>query len=624
MKKLIFALLFQFLLLPLHAQTRSIQQVEKSITGCPAFTIDAPRKGGKIVDAGSFGLNEKGSPENNVEAIQKALAFCKETKAYKLTIPKGIYYLRSINTMPNKDSLAYTLASVRVPHITRQIAIEGMKDFIFDGQGAEFIIMDSTIVSMGALLYVENCERVRVENLTLDWDWANTPISALGYIETINTVEKYLDWYVPNLRLPLKTRLNRESGTTSKDWNPMTNMRTPEKKPFELYENSPGYGDLGAGKIRKDSLMDPHHIRTYMNNQNSINIARVGQCANLMFHTNFDPYGVEANGNDHLVFHNINVYTALNHRGFACDYNKYLEISGVNIIPRPGTGRTKSSHGTFEIHNSRGFFLFENNVVDSEMDDYMHLSDGFVAGGIKVKSKNSILCERIQYYSARYTLLAGAKIDFLNEKFAKTGQQATILSVEWLPEFYPAKDKQIAAIVTFKEDLPANLPEKTGLWNRELGSGNYILRNNTATTLACRGILTSWPNGLIENNNFSNAGYAGLYLNSNDAFGDRWFHGPGPANIIVRKNIFDRTNQVLRNKADIDITLRKTPGQFYKNILIEDNIISNSVSEANLSICNVDGLIVRGNKLVEVKNPTSYSENFGVKVQECTNAYLSK
>jgi hypothetical protein len=624
MKKVIYIVFILFFIKQLSAQNRSLQEVEKSITGCPAFTIDAPRKGGKVVDAATFGLKEHGTPENNVAAIKKALAFCKKTNAYKLTIPKGIYYLRSINTKPDKDSLAYALANVRVPHVTRQIAIEGMKDFIFDGQGAEFIIMDSTIVSMGALLFVANCERVRVENLTLDWDWATTPVSALGFIESVNVDGKYIDLYVPNLRLLKKTKLNKESGTTSKDWNPFTNMRNPETKPFVLTENSPGYGELGAGKILKDTVIDEHHIRVYMMNQKSIQTAKIGQCSNLTFHTNYDPYGVEANGNDHLVFHNINVYTALNHRGFACDYNKYLEISSVNIIPRPGTGRTKSSHGTFEIHNSRGYFLFENNVVDSEMDDYMHLSDGFVAGGIKVKSKNSILCERIQYYSARYTLFAGAKIDFLNEKFAKTGQQATIASVEWLPEFYPAKDKQIAAIVTFKEDLPANLPEKTGLWNRELGSGNYILRNNEATTLACRGILTSWPNGIIENNSFSNAGYAGLYLSSNDEFGDRWFHGPGPSNIIVRNNRFDRTNQVLRNKADIDITLRKTPGQFYKNILIEDNIISKSVSEANISLCNIDGLIVRRNKMVDIKNPNSYSENFGVKVQECSNVFISK
>ena len=624
MKKPLFLLIMLPLFAALSAQNRSLQEVEKSITGCPAFTIDSPRKGGKVVDAAAFGLKEHGTPENNVVALKKALAFCKKNNAYKLTIPKGVYYLRSINTSPNKDSLAYTLANVRTPYVTRQIAIEGMKDFIFDGQGAEFIVMDSTIVSMGAMLYVANCERVRVENLTIDWDWASTPVSALGYIESVNVEGKYIDFYVPNLRLPAKTKLNKESGTTSKDWNPFTNMRNPEIKPFVLTENSPGYGELGAGKIRKDTVIDEHHIRVYLANQKSVQIARIGQCSNLTFHTNYDPYGVEANGNNHLVFHNINIYTALNHRGFSCDYNKYLEISSIKIIPRPGTGRTKSSHGTFEIHNSRGYFLFENNVVDSEMDDFMHLSDGFVAGGIKIKGTKSILCERIQYYSARYTLVPGAKIDFLNERFEKTGQQGTIAKVEWLPEFYPAKDKQIAAIVTFKEDLPTNLPEKTGLWNRELGSGNYIIRNTKATTLACRAILTSWPNGTIENNYFSNTGYAGLYLSANDAFGDRWFHGPNPSNIIVRNNRFDRTNQVLRNKADIDITLRKTPGQFYRNILIEDNTISKSVSEANISLSNVDGLIVRRNKFIDIQNPNSYSENFGVKVQECSNFYVTK
>lgn len=592
------------------------QQVAAQITGCDEFSIDAPRSGGPVVNAADFGLKEHNHPEDNVKALQKALAYCKEKQAYKLIIPKGVYSLRWFNDQPVEEQMAYVCSASANPAVTRLIVIEGMRDFILDGQGAEFIVLDTDKLSMGAMLYIAHCERVRVENLTLDWDWENRPLAAIGFIKSVRADKGFIDWYVPYLRLPADTKLNRESGTTGKPWDPIINMRPPEVRPWVLADDSPGYGEFSGEKIAREEVLDPHHLRVWMKNKKSLDKARTGQCANLTFHTNFDPNGVEANYNDHLVLRNINLYAALNHRAFTADYNRYLEISKVNIIPRPGTARAKTAHGTFEIHNSRGYFLCEDNVVDAIMDDFMHLSDGFVGGGIQIKDERTLQCDRIQFYSARFTLKAGETVDFLDAVFNPLGVSRTIESVKWLGDAYPAADKQQAALVTFTEPLPAGLQRKTILMNRALGAGHYIVRRNKGTTMTNRAIATTWPNGRIEDNEFSNVGYSGIHIGVSP-FGGRWFLGPGSSNLIIRRNVFKNVNRVRRDGADIAATEIAGAGLLLKNLLIENNTFENSVSDQLMDLRHFKGVIIRNNRFI---NPACSAEN-EIRTKQCEDVF---
>jgi hypothetical protein len=596
----------------------SEEKVLEQITGCEEFTVEDPRPGGPVINAVDFGLKEHGVPEENVQALQRALAQCKMQQAYKLIIPKGVYRLRWFNDQPVDEQLAYTWALGANPPVTRLIAIEGMKDFILDGQGAEFIVLDADQLSMGAMLYVAHCERVRVENLTFDWDWENRPLAALGFVESVNLEEDFIDFHVPYLRLPPDTRLNRESGTTGKPWDAVINMRPPEVRPWVLADNSPGFGDLiFVSKLDREEVLDPHHLRVWMKDKKALEKARIGQCVNMTFHTNFDPFGVEANYNDHVAFRNIRLYAALNHRAFSADYNRYLEISSVQIVPRPGTGRTKAAHGTFEIHNSRGYFLFQDNIVDTEMDDFMHLSDGFVGGGIELKDNRTLLCERLQFYSARFTLRPDVTIDFFDAAFNPLGFSREVESVEWLSDYYPVKDKQQACLVKFKTDLPDGLKRETILWNKALGTGKYIIRRSKGTTLACRAILTTWPNGIIEDNEFDNVGYSGIQMGLSP-FGSRWFTGPGPSNLIIRRNHFKNLNRVQRYNADIGIYKIAGAGCLFHGLLIEENTIENSTSKLLMDLRHVKGLVVRNNRFI---NPLAPADE-GIKIELCEDIFV--
>ena len=575
-------------------------QVEARITGCAEFSLTPPRSDGPVALAADFGLREDAEPEANVLALQKALAWCKTHRASRLTLAPGTYRLRWFNPKPVDEPLAYVSALSATPAVTRLIALEGLQDFVLDGQGAQFLVLDTEQYSLGAMLYIANCQRVEVKNLTFDWDWAARPLAALGTITAVNRQEKFIDWHIPGVSLPPDTKLNLETGTNSKPWDLTTNMRPPEIKPFHLEPNSPGFAGLGLGDVQREEVLDAHRLRVWFNKPGGLALARVGQGANLTFHTQFDPYGVEANSNDHLALRDLTFHAALNHRAFSADDNAYLEISRCRIVPPAGTTRAKTAHGTFEIHNSRGHFLFQDNVVDTEMDDFMHLSDGFIGGGIRVEGPRTLRCERIQYYSARYTLRPGAVITFHDTAFAPLGHTRTIETVQWLADAYPAKDKQHAALVTFTEALPDGLKRETILRNQALGTGHYILRRNRGTTLACRGIYTCWPNGLIEDNVLENAGYGGIWLGLSP-FGSRWFNGPGPSNVIIRGNQFNQVNRVRRDKADIDLMSPPGTTRYFSGILIENNTVAGSVSSAVINLSNVDGLIVRHNRFIGAK-----------------------
>ena len=613
----LFPLTVGALCLQVNASPATDGKLAATLTGCAEFTLTPPRPGGPVAHAADFGLSEDGEPEANVLALQRALSWCKTNHASQLDLAPGTYRLRWFNSEPVEDALAYVSALDAAPAVTRLIVLDGLQDFVLDGKGAQFLVLDTEKYSLGAMLYIANCQRVIVRNLTFDWDWARRPLAAIGTITDINLKENSLDWHIPGVSLPPDTRLNRESGTTGRAWDLATNMRPPEVKPFVLAPNSPGFAALGADSLLREQVLDPHRLRVWFKKPKDLALARICQAANLTFHTQFDPYGVEANTNDHLALRNLTFHAALNHRTFSADYNAYMEISGCKVVPPPGANRSKTSHGTFEIHNSRGYFLFQDNVVDTVLDDFMHLSDGFVGGGIQVQDTKTLRCERLQYYSARFSLRPGAQMEFLDPTFKSLGHIRTIESVRWIHDAYPASDKQHAAVVTFTEPLPADLKRETILRNQALGTGNYILRRNRATTLACRGIYTCWPNGLIEDNILENAAYGGICLGLSP-FGSRWFNGPGPSNVVIRRNQFKNVNRVGRNEADIDLMPPAGTERLFSGILIENNTVIGSTSKSVINLSNTDGVIVRRNRFVAPRS----TEPKWVKTNHCDNVVV--
>lgn len=74
----------------------------------------------------------------------------------------------------------------------------GCEDLTLDGKGALLVFWrkhpkdwdakDGGLVGEGVNLFLNRCRRVRVENLTMDWDWGVAPLGFLGVC-----VDKHID-----------------------------------------------------------------------------------------------------------------------------------------------------------------------------------------------------------------------------------------------------------------------------------------------------------------------------------------------------------------------------------------------------------------------------------------------
>ncbi len=161
-----------------ESQREYCGEIGKTATGCPDFNVELPagNPNAPVVNAADFGATE-----NNLkfcDAMNAAVAHCRKIGARKLVLPKGVYHL--YNSGP--------------------ITFEGLKDFEFDGGGSTFIFLrDKGLAKMkgldaskisnnfqdGACVKIFECERVKVGNFNIDWDWAADPLGSIVRVENV-------------------------------------------------------------------------------------------------------------------------------------------------------------------------------------------------------------------------------------------------------------------------------------------------------------------------------------------------------------------------------------------------------------------------------------------------------
>ena len=142
--------------------------------GCADFEVEQPRPHGGIIRAEDFGFST--TNEDNAAAINRAIEACRRDGASRLELTPGTYRC----------------------HGSDGIVLDGWEDLTLDGKGALLVFWrkhpkdwdakDGGPVGEGVNLFLNRCRRVRVENLTMDWDWGVAPLGFLGVC-----VDKHID-----------------------------------------------------------------------------------------------------------------------------------------------------------------------------------------------------------------------------------------------------------------------------------------------------------------------------------------------------------------------------------------------------------------------------------------------
>lgn len=557
---------------------RSGKSSPHGISGPVAFSIELPReRESPLLSVADYGAAPGNSPEANVRGFQNAINVARDTKAAGVRVPRGTYFLR-------KEAAS-------------QLEFHDLKDFTFDGQGSELVFLDHEVSRSGQYLSIRNCERFRMTDVTLEWDWKNKPLSAIGTIIAVNPAENEIDYEIHGREIP-----SAQAIIGGREWDSTIGNRSP--RGFALPEN----------RLVKTT---GNVIRLKLAKKSSISAAKVGQQSNLRFGTHYMANAIDVEGCRHAVFDQVDIHGAP-YVGVNANLNESLRISGCRIEPRPGSGRSKSVHAAFEIHNSFGYFILEDNVVRFNHDDGLHYSDYYLGGGlIATESRHTLIADRLQFYAAGGVVRIGDRMEMRKADFSPAAWSSEIVDFEWQKNHHPGQPASNRCVIRFKDPLPDSVPTDGFLVNRAFGKGQYIIRGNTFENGMCHGITVSLPNGLIENNRVTSSGYAGLVVRMVSRW-KRWFMGTFPENVIVRNNVFKACNTARMDPAALFVAAGYDPNEkqgftpaaypVLRKILIENNRIEDTPWAA-IGILSASGVVVRDNRIVNSNTnpgPTKY------------------
>ena len=564
-----YAVLFITLATSIDAWGLTSAQLETSIrgatTGGPDFNITAPAVGSGVVkSAASFGVSTNNTGAQNYTDFLNAINYCKSNSVYELTVPPGTYKIGNYGS-------SYTAI----------LNFNGFSDFIFNGQGATFLMQ-----SKSDFIHVTSCSRVVLENYTMNWDWSLEPVQSLTEVVNIATNGTYMDLYYPYEANPpvhsLLYELDEVDGVN-----------------YDFSHQGAGIIGLGDVATNETTSLGNSTLRFYTTHSANWFYnkgVRVGQYY-LLRHYSYEHPGNDVEYNDNLTFSNVTVYSTLG-MGFSLLYNQYWQIIDSSLIREPGSIYHLSS-ASDGINNSLGYgyFKLQNDELGNCGDDNINIHDG-TSEKVKVTGANTLTAENTVDWKDPYH-----KNDVVELR------QGDYTPWNWSSILTASTNNGSSYSLVFSNNLPTGLTTNTILFNDTYNSGNYIISGCYIHDSKGKGAFLHTANGTVENNQFIRNYNPGLFIasiNSYYGLGSSYGEGYNPSNIIVQNNTFDGNN-IIRNNGVTDtyfpndIVLVGQTGPepiatypICNNIIFEYNLVKNS-THASMEIASATNVLVENN-----------------------------
>lgn len=588
-----------------ESQREYCGEIGKTATGCPDFNVELPagNPNAPVVNAADFGATE-----NNLkfcDAMNAAVAHCRKIGARKLVLPKGVYHL--YNSGP--------------------ITFEGLKDFEFDGGGSTFIFLrDKGLAKMkgldaskisnnfqdGACVKISECERVKVGNFNIDWDWAADPLGSIVRVENVcaSPGGEYIDYkFVDYDNFPRRDL--RVANLSSYD--PVSNLIGVEGGAtlgYEFYKgkNIPKMEWLSGNVLR---VWHSHYSRR----------AKVGDFYRMQ-HYYYDGAGVLTHQNRHLTLSKVNVYSCRGHAFVVSGTQQYWQYLDCSIKPPEGAKARAITCTADHLHvvNSRGYMKLIGCDFMLGADDCINVHD--CTGYAVRKSDFSLETRNVRGIKM---FKVGDPIELRDDDFSPSGFTGKIKSVK------PIDASKGVHEIVFADKIPQPKGEGFIMFNRYYSSGNILLRNCKFHSNRARGIIIQCPNVTVENCVIGNNEMAGMRIVTGYT-PNLWSEGFGVDNLLVRGCVFESTNRT-DVKADgfardIHIGIYRTTGErtgqtmypIMSNITFEKNTFKNAYGLVAF-ITSSGNVVFRENTIINDiprKKPLPYRGSFLVKASTDT------
>ena len=572
-----------FLLLPfLFGQGIGSVHAQR-ITGSASFQIELPKQTGPRISVAEFGASPQATPEKNAKAFDRALEKVRQTKASVLEIPRGVYHIGA----DRKSDLLFT----------------DLENLSIEGDSTELIFGRHAAGQHENYIFFERCNRVKLSGVIIDWDWDDFPLFAIARVAEINrdkaeVILERVHGAIPDAA-PLLFGVNRE-------WDPAIGNRN----------RSEGYIFPAPNRILSRTKIAPDRISVRYKDVRDMQRVQIGQQIQLSFKPQYGwPSAIGIHDCRHLTFDGITIYNApyiaVNSLG-----TDHFQIINSRIEPRPGADRVLSTYGGMEIHQVKGYFRLENCYVEGIGDDNLHLSNHYLGGGLTRIDDHTLYANYLQHWSSRDLLYPGARMQLRDAQFQPRGWSSEI--VEYKYDFNVHNSANAHRVkIRFRDPLPADLKEDDKLWNEDMFTGNYIIRNNVFRGGLCHALYIGLSNGLIENNRFTNFAYPPLIVNTVLRW-DRWFIGNPISNVIIRGNVLTDNNTAQRDPASLFVGAGydRAPSNYLpveepvvRDILIENNRVENSPCAA-FALFSAENVIVRNNLFLDSNTRPTIQKNY--------------
>lgn len=588
-----------------ESQREYCGEIGKTATGCPDFNVELPagNPNAPVVNAADFGATE-----NNLkfcDAMNAAVAHCRKIGARKLVLPKGVYHL--YNSGP--------------------ITFEGLKDFEFDGGGSTFIFLrDKGLAKMkgldaskisnnfqdGACVKIFECERVKVGNFNIDWDWAADPLGSIVRVENVcaSPGGEYIDYkFVDYDNFPRRDL--RVANLSSYD--PVSNLIGVEGGATLGYEFYKGKN------IPKMEWLSGNVLRVWHSRYSRR--AKVGDFYRMQ-HYYYDGAGVLTHQNRHLTLSKVNVYSCRGHAFVVSGTQQYWQYLDCSIKPPEGAKARAITCTADHLHvvNSRGYMKLIGCDFMLGADDCINVHD--CTGYAVRKSDFSLETRNVRGIKM---FKVGDPIELRDDDFSSSGFTGKIKSVK------PIDASKGVHEIVFADKIPQPKGEGFIMFNHYYSSGNILLRNCKFHSNRARGIIIQCPNVTVENCVIKNNEMAGMRIVTGYT-PNLWSEGFGVDNLLVRGCVFESTNRT-DVKADgfardIHIGIYRTTGErtgqtmypIMSNITFEKNTFKNAYGLVAF-ITSSGNVVFRENIIINDiprKKPLPYRGSFLVKASTDT------
>ena len=570
------------------APSAEYRSVENTL---PARAAD-PSAPGETVDAAAFGVQANG--EDCTRAVRAALEHCRSVGAHRLVFPKGRYVFR-----PDFAAEEYVFMSNNDAGLRRiAFLVRDFSGLEIDGQGSEFIFHGLIIPFV-----VEHSSQVRIKNLTVDWD---IPFHCEGKIITCDDAGMELE--IPP-QFPYKVVNGRfqSLGPAAAGWTLHHLLEFDPMRGETAYGASDFYGAADKFRVEEVSPGRVRFVGSFARSRprpgNVMFICDSRRMCPAFFVTNTEGFTLS----DASIFH-------AGAMGIIAQRSADLQLSRVNVMPRPGGGRVISTTAdATHFVSCRGRIELSDCVFQTQVDDATNVHGIYtkITGRPGTHSVTVRLVHPQQV--GTNPVEAGHRLRFVSHKTLAPVYEAEVLAAQRLNDEY--------SLLSFKEPLPASIGENDAVLDLYWQPTETIIRRCSASGNRARGFLLSVGGRvLVEDCKFHTSGSA--ILIEGDA--NYWFESGSVSDVTIRHNEFDNCNYGPWGRAAIQISPGITDSfhqepRYHHGIHIEQNRFT-VFFPTLLDAQDIDGLTFLDNQVVHSADyPPKEPTDAPLVIHNCSN-----